>query len=88
MKKPKRRTTECHECEEVYELIAEYMGGEADDELTRALLLHAQSCANCARLLRSLKRLVHSLHLEPNCELPVAVREELWVIIRKEMHAD
>ena len=88
MKKRKKQTGECHDCGEVKELIAQYMGGDEDDELARALLLHAQSCANCATLLRSLKRLVHYCSLEPNCEMPVTVRRELWVTIRRELHTD
>lgn len=85
MKKPKKQTAEGHECTESHELIAQYMGGGADDELTCALLLHAQSCKKCARLLRSLKRLVHYCQLEPNCEMPVTVRKELWVTIRRDL---
>ena len=88
MKKQKKQPVECHECDEVQELIAQYMGGDEDEELARALLLHAQSCVNCASLLRSLKRLVDYCHLEPNCEMPVAVRRELWVTIRREIHTD
>jgi len=88
MKKQKKRPDECHDCGEVEKLIAEYMDGEADAELASALLLHAQSCVHCATLLRSLKRLVHYCSLEPNCEMPVAVRRELWVTIRREIHTD
>ena len=88
MKKRKKQTGECHDCGEVQKLIAEYMGGDEDDELARALLLHAQSCTNCATILRSLKRLVHYCSLEPNCEMPAAVRRELWVTIRREIHTD
>jgi len=86
MKKPRKQPTECSDCDEVQKLIAEYLGGEEDSELACALLLHVQSCPDCAALLRSLKRMIHYCHLEPNCELPVAVREELWVTIRRELH--
>ena len=88
MKKTKKRPAECHDCGEVEKLIAEYMGGEEDQELARALLLHAQSCTNCAHMLRSLKRLVHYCSMEPNCEMPVQVRRELWVTIRRELYTD
>lgn len=86
MKKRKKQTTECPECEEARELIARYMGGDEDEELARELLLHAQTCADCATLLRSLRRLVDYCRLEPNCEMPVTVRRELWVTIRREIH--
>jgi hypothetical protein len=85
MRKRKKQTAESHECTEGHELIARYMGGDSDDELTRALLLHAQSCRKCAGLLRSLKRLVHYCQLEPNCEMPVTVRKDLWATIRRDL---
>jgi len=86
MKKPKKQTADCHDCGEVEELIARYVGGDEDEELAREVLLHAQTCGECAHLLRSLKRLVHHLSLEPNCEMPAAVRRELWITIRREIH--
>ncbi|MBM3331811.1 zf-HC2 domain-containing protein [candidate division WOR-3 bacterium] len=88
MKKQKNRTGECHDCDEAEELIARYVGGEEDEELARKLLLHAQTCTECATLLRSLKRLVHYCSLEPTCEMPVTVRRELWVSIRREISSD
>jgi hypothetical protein len=81
-------STECTECVELLEMMAQFIDGEADEELRRDLILHAQSCRDCARLLRSLQRLVHYCHLEPNCEMPVTVRRELWVTIRRELHTD
>jgi hypothetical protein len=74
MKKRKKQTGECHDCTEAKELIA------------RKVLLHAQSCTECATLLRSLKRLVHYCSLEPTCDMPTTVRRELWVTIRREIH--
>ena len=78
----------CQECEELLQMIAEYVEGDADEELKRELLLHAQTCTDCARLLRSFQRLVHYCHLEPNCEMPAAVRTQLWVTIRQEISTD
>jgi hypothetical protein len=86
MKKRKKQTGECHDCGEAKDLIARYVGGDEDEELARKVLLHAQSCAGCATLLRSLKRLVHYCSLEPTCEMPVTVRRELWVTIQREIH--
>jgi hypothetical protein len=86
MKKTKKHTGECRDCTEAKELIARYVGGDEDDALARKVLLHAQTCGECATLLRSLKRLVHYCSLEPTCEMPVTVRRELWVTIRREIH--
>jgi hypothetical protein len=88
MKKSKKQTGECHDCGEARELIARYVSGDEDEELARKVLLHAQSCSECASLFRSLKRLVHYCSLEPACDLPTTVRRELWVKIRREIHAD
>ena len=85
MKKRKKQTGECRDCGEAKELIARFVGGDEDDELARKVLLHAQSCSECATLLRSLKRLVHYCSLEPTCDMPVTVRRELWVTIRREI---
>jgi hypothetical protein len=86
MKKRKKQTGECRDCTEAKELIARYVSGDEDEELARKVLLHAQTCTECATLLRSLKRLVHYCSLEPTCEMPVTVRRELWVSIRREIH--
>ena len=88
MKKRKKQTGECRDCAEAKELIARYLSGDEDEELARNVLLHAQTCSECATLLRSLKRLVHYCSLEPTCEMPMTVRRELWVTIRREIHTD
>jgi hypothetical protein len=84
MKKRNKKPNECHECLRGHELIAEYMGGEADTEPTRELLLHAQTCTNCATLLRSLKPLVLFCLGESNGELP-GERKVLFSAIRREL---
>jgi hypothetical protein len=87
MKKRKKKPDTRHECDEGREMIARYMRGDEDGGLTRKLLLHAQTCTECATLLRSLKRLVHYCSIEPNCDMPVTVRRELWVTIRRDATA-
>jgi len=87
MRKRRVKSSMRSECTRGRELIAEYMRGEADTGRTRELVLHAQSCSECATLLRSLKRLVHYCSLEPDREMPVAVRRELWVTIRRDVTA-
>ena len=82
----RKEDVECRECTEAGGLISERLCGELDHESTKRLILHAQSCPNCARLLRTLMRLVHTLQMEPPIEMPPAVRSELWVKIRYEIH--
>ena len=78
----------CRECVELLQMMAQFVEGEADEELRRDLLVHAQSCGDCARILRTLQRLVHYCHIEPNCEMPASVRHELWVTIRQELYTE
>lgn len=92
MKKRKKTTKKSHECTKGHELIAEYILGEADTELTSdELRLHAKSCTNCKRLLLRLEPLVlrslepHVLFcLRPNREKP-RERKELFAAIRREL---
>lgn len=82
----RKEGVECRECTEAGELISERLCGELDHESTKRLILHAQSCPKCARLLRTLMRLVHTLQLEPPIEMPAVVRSELWVKIQYEIN--
>jgi len=79
---------ECHECAELMEWAAAYLEGEATAELRRELLVHVRDCAVCARLLRSLQRMVQVFHLTPHQEVPAEVHERLWIAIRHELYED
>lgn len=82
------RNDACSECEELLELLNGFLDGELDDELRHELMLHAQSCNNCARLLYSLRRLVAHCRTEPSCDMPASVRQQLWLAIRREIHLE
>jgi len=84
VKKRKKSTNKSHECTKGHELIAEHLGGEADREPTRELLLHAQVCKNCARLLRSLRPLVLFCLGESDSETP-GEPKVLFSAIRREL---
>jgi anti-sigma factor RsiW len=75
----------CPDCQELVEWLAQYIEGEMAAEAQRQLLLHIQTCHACAEMLRSMKRTVHYCHLQPSCEIPQTVHEELWVCIRREI---
>jgi hypothetical protein len=51
-------------------------------------MLHAQTCDACARMLHTMRRLVAYYHLEPTCEMPAVVRQQLWIAIRREIGSD
>jgi hypothetical protein len=73
---------ECVECQELQTLIAEYIEGEAGREECAQLMIHITTCRECATLVRSLKRVVHYCRLEPGCDVPTAVHEQLWQFIQ------
>ena len=75
----------CPDCQELVDWLVQYIEGEMELEAQRQLLLHIQTCRQCAEILRSMKRTVHFCHLQPSCEMPRAVHEELWVSIRREI---
>uniref|UniRef100_A0A7C4GH76 Putative zinc-finger domain-containing protein n=1 Tax=candidate division WOR-3 bacterium TaxID=2052148 RepID=A0A7C4GH76_UNCW3 len=76
---------ECHECAELLEWAAAYLDGEASAELRSELMVHVHDCAVCARMLRSLQRMVEVFHLIPHQEVPAHVHEQLWIAIRHEL---
>lgn len=78
-------TNSCPDCRELADWAAEFVDGEMSPEARRELLLHIQSCRECAELLRSMKRLVHYCTLVPNCEVPQSVHQQLWFSIRREI---
>ena len=79
---------ECRECSDLLQFLEGYLDGELTEKVRQDVLLHAQECHRCARLLRSLQRLVVYCHLEPNCEMPTDVRQQLWITIRRELYTD
>jgi len=88
MRKRGNRLQECRECAELLEWASAYLEGDATDELRRELLIHVQSCATCARMYRSLKRVVHFCQLETGHDVPSVVHERLWLAIREELFAE
>ena len=77
---------ECRECADLLEALSEYLDGNLAAEMRTELLVHAQTCSECARLLYSLRRLVATCQSQPNCEMPAEVRTQLWVTIRQELY--
>lgn len=65
-------------CAEFEEWVMRFVDGELESEQRRQLLIHIQSCYNCARLVRSLKRTVHFCQLEPGWEVPEPTHRRLW----------
>jgi hypothetical protein len=79
---------ECRECEELLETVAEFLDGELSDELRQALVIHAHECRQCARLLSSMRQIVAICRTEPTCDMPGRVREQLWIVLRRELYQE
>lgn len=80
--------TECRECEQLLELLGGYFDGELTAEVRHEVMMHAMTCDSCTRLLHSLRRLVAYCRVEPTCDMPGTVRQELWIAIRREIEID
>ncbi|MEO0079457.1 MAG: hypothetical protein ABIK44_02110 [candidate division WOR-3 bacterium] len=85
MRKRRKSMQECRECAELLEWASACIEGDATEELRRELMIHVSSCTACARLFRSLKRVVHFCQLETGCDVPGEVHERLWIAIRQEL---
>ncbi|MBM3314230.1 hypothetical protein FJY71_00100 [candidate division WOR-3 bacterium] len=82
MAERQRPANECADCLELDALIAQYLEGEERQQARAELMVHVTSCRHCAELVRSLKRVVHYCRMEPGCDVPTVVHEELWQVIR------
>ncbi len=71
------------ECVQISQWVAFYIEGEAAPEIRQQLLIHIQSCAACARLVRSLKRLVDYCSIEPGWDVPERAHKLLWEALRQ-----
>ena len=83
-----RRDPVCRECAEVHQLIADCVSGEPNDGFPPELLIHLLSCPDCNWLMPILVQVVRAGTPALSRELPVEVRQELWVKIRCEIHTD
>ncbi len=79
--KGKRKKATC-DCVELEEWAVLYVEGEVSEEIRQRLLIHIQSCAHCAHLVRSLKRTVHYCRIECGRDVPQQAHERLWQTIR------
>jgi len=79
--------SECPECAELLEALSEYIEGGLAEELRSEVVMHAQTCPQCGRLLFSLRRLIAYCQVQPNCEMPAQVRQQLWIAIRQELYS-
>lgn len=85
MRRKRHRIPESEKCDcaELKEWVALYIEGEASGEIRQQLLIHIQSCLLCAKMVRSLKRVVHYCQIEPGWDVPQKAHERLWQALRE-----
>ena len=80
--------TECRECQELLDLLVDYLDGNETAEMRRELMEHVTSCGQCARLLYSLRRVVGTCRCEASAEVPVHVHRQLWQVLVEEFRVE
>lgn len=79
---------ECAECQELIELLSEYLDGEATPEARMRLVAHVQSCDQCARLVWKMRELIGRCRCEAPAEMPAEVHQQLWQVIVREIRVE
>lgn len=82
MKKKGKMLKATCDCAELEEWAVLYVDGEVSGEIRERLLIHIQTCSNCAQLVRSLQRTVHYCQIECGWDVPQKAHERLWQTLR------
>ncbi|MGQ9707485.1 MAG: anti-sigma factor family protein [bacterium] len=88
MKQKRKKGKAIGGCAELKEWAALYVEGEISEENRQQLLIHIQTCSNCAHLVRSLKRTVHYCQIEPGRDVPQDAHQRLWQSLRRLLDQD
>jgi anti-sigma factor RsiW len=65
-------------CQELLDLLHDYIGGELVIELHRTVEIHITGCNNCLMLVESYRHTIRLARALPKCErLPAAVEDRL-----------
>ncbi len=71
-------------CEHYLRHLSEYMDGTLSEELCHELEAHIADCENCRVVVNTLNKTVALYRRLPAPELPNAVREQLYRVLRLE----
>jgi len=73
-------------CEELLELILDYVGGELVVEQTRTVEVHLAGCPNCTIRIETYRQTIKLAKSLPKCgKLPAAVEERLRKALEPEL---
>jgi anti-sigma factor RsiW len=65
-------------CQELLDLLCDYVGGELVVEQHRTVEIHLTGCSHCVKLVQSYRHTIRFARALPKCErLPAAVEERL-----------
>ena len=76
---------ECTECRELAELLVDYLDGEETVEVRARIMVHLETCEECARLLWRVRQVVSYCRLETDCDMPGVVHRRLWEVLSREI---
>ena len=73
-------------CQELLDLMLEYVGGELVVEHRRTVEVHLSSCADCMIRIETYRHTVRLARALPRCDrLPAAVEERLRKLLEAEL---
>lgn len=72
------------DCHSLLEALADYVDGEAREELCRAIEAHMAECPNCRVVVDTLKKTVYLVHATTEADLPGDVRRRLYKTLNLE----
>ena len=75
-------------CQEVVELVSDYLEGRVDDAARVEIEAHLELCPGCDEYLRQMRTTIRTLGYVPLDTLPDAAKEELTAAFRNITRAD
>lgn len=71
-----------HDCRRYLGALSEYVDGALSAELCREIEAHMAECENCRVVVNTLSKTVALYHQLPEPEMPNAVRERLFKVLK------
>lgn len=70
-------------CEEIFAVLSQYIDGELSKELCEAIQVHNGNCPPCQAFVETYTRTIELVKKQPAEPLPLAVRAELSVALKR-----
>ncbi|MGQ9832620.1 MAG: anti-sigma factor family protein [Candidatus Villigracilaceae bacterium] len=69
-------------CDDLLGSLSDYLDGEAQEEICRAIEAHMAECPNCRIIVDTLKKTIYLVHATAAPKLPNDVRERLYQTLK------